>query len=613
MLNRCFLFLFALLFGWRTFAQDPAVPAEEETFAPTWETQKQARTYLLGIPAPRGQITDRNGNPLAQNKVGYNLTVEFPTPLNFSNKQALAFAHQQINVARGLIKREINISDDFILKHYRNRAVLPLEIAQNLLPFELELIKEKSREGLGLRPVYLRFYPNGSLAAHVIGYAGKTGRTPDAPLQNNELMWPSTEGREGLEQKFNEQLSGQIGQMNIAFDPTGKKVSERISIPPEPGYNIVTTIDRDIQALAEKTLSEGASRGAIVILDPNNGDILALASWPVFNPNAFIPNISEEAFKALKDNPNIPLLPRAFRSAYPPGSVFKIFVGLAALESGAISFEDEFSCPTAFNIGNLTFHNWKKEHAGMLTFADALTQSCNTWFYQVGLKTGGKPIIDWAFKLGLGEKTAIPVAGEVAGRIPTDEYMMQKYRRKMGKGDIANLAIGQGDILISPLQMAQAMGAIGNGGTLYQTRLVQQLQGIDNQIITAYDVRATEQLGIKPEILAEIKKAMIAVVSSGMGTAAQARVDNIVVAGKTGTAQWGPKNKERTAAWFAGFAPADKPKYAFAALFEGNPNDDDVHGGSNAAPLIGKVLRELYKVDLPPKKSKKKRPKARVD
>src|SRR5207245_1703057 len=151
---------------------------------------------------------------------------------------------------------------------------------------ELEKIKKSASRALSLHPIYLRFYPNGNLAAHVIGYAGKTGRAADSPIQNNDLLWPGTEGREGLEQTFNEQLSGRIGQMNIAFDATGKKVSEKIPIPPQPGNNVVTTIDENIQRLAEQSLAKGAKRGAIVVLDPNNGDILALASWPEFNPNA---------------------------------------------------------------------------------------------------------------------------------------------------------------------------------------------------------------------------------------------------------------------------------------------------------------------------------------
>jgi penicillin-binding protein 2 len=569
-------------------------PPPEDMLAPTWETQKQARTYLLAVPAPRGQITDRNGLPFAQSRIGYNLAIQFPTPLDFSNRTLLYFVREQLATARRILSREIDLTEEQVTKYYEKRGLLPLEIASDLLPAEIAAFKETNPEHLVLTPLYLRFYPNGQLAAHILGYVGKRGRTPDSPIQNNDFLWPEFEGREGIEQTFNEQLTGKIGQINIALDATGKNVSRHMAIPPQPGYNVVTTLDENIQRLAEQVLSSGAKRGALVIIDPNNGDILAMASWPEFNPNAFVPAISAEDFAALQNDPDIPLLPRAYRSAYPPGSTFKVVVGCAAFDSGTITPESQFSCPTAYNVGNFTFHNWKKSHMGMLNFVEALTQSCNTWFYQVGLRTGSGPIIDWAHRLGLAEKTGIPLIGEVEGRIPTDEYMKKVHGRKLLPGDVANLAIGQGDILISPLQMAQAMATIANGGTLYQTRLVRQVQSLDQKIVTAYDVRPKEQLYLQSDYLEEIKAAMTGVVASRMGTAGRASVPKVKVAGKTGTAQWGPKKKERTAAWFAGFAPADEPKYAFAALYEGS-DGEDVHGGTNAAPLIGKVLRELFK------------------
>jgi penicillin-binding protein 2 len=594
------------LVGGTLAAQGPAAsPAPADSaLSPTWETQKLARTILLSIPAPRGQITDRNGNPLAQSRVSQNLVINFPTPLKFTDSEVLEFAHEQIGIARGVIGRKVDAADDQILKHYHKRGILPLEIAQDLLPGEIQRFKQSDQPHLALQPVYQRFYPNASLAGHIIGYAGKNGRSPDKPVENNDLLWPETEGREGLESSFNAQLTGKMGQMNISIDATGRKVSEKTSIPPVPGYTVVTTIDEELQRLCEQTLAKGAKRGAIVIIDPHNGDILAMASWPVFNPNVFVPTISEETFKALRDDPQNPMLPRAYRSAYPPGSTFKVFVGIAALESGAISLHDEFDCPAALEVGNVTFHNWKKVGSGQLNFHEALEQSCDTWFYQAGIKTGAKWITDWAFKCGLGFKTGIPLRFEAEGRIPTDDYMRKVYGRKLLNGDLANMAIGQGDLLITPLQMAQAMSAIGNGGTLYKPRLVMQVQGIDNRIVTAYDVRAKSELNLNPANLAELKKAMVDVVTGGSGTAHKAALDNVEVAGKTGTAQWGPKKKERNAAWFAGFVPAKDPKYAFAALYEGEIGQS-THGGDYAAPMIGKIMRELFRDQSKTKKKAK--------
>ena len=587
----------------------PKPAAGAPGFAPTWDTQKQARAYVLNIPAPRGQIVDRHGNPLAQTRVSYNLAINFPTPTTFTDAQVMQYAEPKIMLARSITGRPISVSQDLLLKHYKNRGVLPLVIAQDLRPDEIEAFNQRKPEMLSLLPTYQRFYPNGALAGHVIGYAGRTGRMPDGPIENSQPLWPGAEGREGLEQTFDDQLQGKEGQFNIAFDPTGKKVSEQVSIPPQPGYNVVTTIDENIQRLCEQTLEKGAKRGAIVVIDPNNGDILALASWPTINPNAFIPNISAEAFKALQDDPSIPLLPRAFRSAYPPGSTFKVTSGLAALQEGVIKIDDHFSCPPSLDIGRLNFRNWKKTDAGSLNFADALTQSCNTWFYQVGIKTGSQRLSDWSLRMGFGLRTGIPLVAEAEGRVPNDEYMKKVHGRKMLEGDLANFSIGQGDLLITPLQMAQMMGVIGNGGTFFQTRLVQQVQSIDGQIVTAYGVRARAQYEFDPKILKEVKRAMVQVVSSGMGTAGKASVPNVKVGGKTGTAQWGAGKREQTAAWFAGVAPIDKPKYAFAALYESDAkNADDVHGGSHAAPLIGKVLRELFKEESKPiKKGAKKK------
>jgi penicillin-binding protein 2 len=567
---------------------------QEETIIPTFETQKMARTYILDIPAPRGQITDRNGVPLAQNRLSYNLAINFPTPLNFSDTQAVGFAREKIDKAGKLLGRRLRISDETIIRHYRNRGIMPFEIAQNLSQTEYNQVKDNLPADMIVRPIYVRVYPNEKVAGHVIGYTGKTGRNPEGIVDNHETLWPETEGREGLEQTFNEMLTGKHGEYKLTFDKDGRKTSEKLIIPPEPGYNVVTTLDVRLQELAEKSLEAKAKRGAMVIVDPNNGDILALASWPTYDPNFFVPSISPDRLKSLQSDLDIPLLPRAYRSAYPPGSTFKIAVGIAALESGAVQPGDRFECVPSIQIGNLTYHNWKKGDRGALNFVQALTESCDTWFYQVGIKTGAEPIVDWALKLGFGAKCGIPLRGEAEGRIPNDEYMKATHGRRLLNGDIANMSIGQGDIQVTPLQMAQAMEIIANGGTFYQTRLVQQVQSFDNQVVSAYQVRAKRTLDLSSETLDQLRTGMIDVVSGAGGTAHQANLDNVDVAGKTGTAQWGPKNKERTAAWFAGFLPTDQPRYAFAAVYEGDVGSK-VHGGSAAAPMIADVFKEIYK------------------
>src|SRR5205823_5524414 len=441
---------------------EPSPPALDEEIVPTFETQKLARTYILDIPAPRGQITDRNGTPLAQNQLSYNLAISFPTPLEFKDGETLDFAHRQIAAATKLIGRPIRAADDAILRHYHNRGILPFEIATNLSADEYDAAKAHLPPEMTLRGVYLRAYPQGKVAGQIVGYCGRTGGNPDGIIDNHETIWPQTEGREGIEQTFNAMLTGKHGEYKITFDKDGRKTSEKIVAPPIPGHTVVTTLDLRLQELAEKALEAKAKRGAIVIMDPNNGDILALASWPNYNPNLFVPSIQ---------------------------------------------------------IGNLTFHNWKKSDRGFLNFVQALTESCDTWFYQVGIKTGADPIIDWAQRLGFGAKCGIPIRGEAEGRVPNDSYMKATHGRKLLNGDVANLSIGQGDTQVTPLQMAQAMSIVANGGTFYQTRLVQQVQSIDGGIVTAYNVREKKTLNFSSETMAQLRTGMVDAVNAPAGTA----------------------------------------------------------------------------------------------
>jgi penicillin-binding protein 2 len=563
---------------------------------PTWETQKKARTFVLGIPAPRGQITDRNGRPLAQTRLSYNLAVSFPTPLDWADGKILSFARQQITLASGLLKRDIKVSDDAILNHYKNRGVLPMDIVEDLSPQELGVVQRGVTPSLILRQTYVRFYPNGPLAGHIIGYTGREAPLSVRPIENDDLIFSESQGREGIEQVFDNELRGQVGQLYVTYDANGNKMSERIARPPVPGYNVITTLDEDIQRICENVLAKNCKQGALVVLDARSGEILGMASHPGFNPNEFVPVIRQDVFDRYNKDAADPLVPRAYRSAYPAGSTFKVFVGLAALQTGKIKPGNEFNCPSSFTVGDHTFANWKKTGAGNLNFVEALTQSCNTWFYQVALKIGAESIIEYATKLGFGRKSGIPLKAENEGNIPTDEYMLRVHKRPIKQGDVANMAIGQGDILITPLQMAQAMGAIGDGGKFHQTRLVKQVQSIDNKVIAAYPDRIREEIPIDPIVDETLREAMQDVVYDGQGTAHSAQVKGVRVAGKTGTAQWGPTNKQRTAAWFAGFMPAEDPEYAFAALYEGDPNDNTVHGGSSAAPLISKAFKEIYKL-----------------
>lgn len=585
-------------------AANPRLTDQIEVPRPTWETQKQARTYLLNIPAPRGQITDRNGAPLAQSRIAYNLGLSFPTPLDFSEGQVVNFARSQILTAEKLLGRKFDVGDDALIQHYQNRGILPFILAEDLSSEQIAAVSRGLGTGLVLQPAYVRHYPLGQFAAHIVGYVGRTAPLSVKPIENKDLIFPESEGREGLEQVFDDQLRGTAGVLNLTLNAEGKRTTERIVQQPVPGYNIITTLDLRVQKACEDALAKSGRRGAVVVIDPRSGEILGMASRPSFDPNLFIPIIKPEIFSKLNGDPTDPLYPRAFRSAYPPGSTFKTFVGLAALQTGIITPETRIGCPGGLQVGNFYFRNWKSSYAGMLTLPEALAQSCNTWFYQAGLKIGAEPIIEWADAVGLGRRTGIPLKSESRGNIPNDQYMLRVHNRKILQGDIANMSIGQGDILITPLQMAQGIGVIAAGGTFHQTRLVKQVQSIDNRVVSAYPDRVRAELNISDTNLAALRKGLVMVTSHGTGTGHRAAtVKGVQVAGKTGTAQWGPVRKRRNAAWFTGFAPADNPLYAFAAVIEGNPGES-IAGGANAAPVIGSVLAGLLKDYKPPAPAK---------
>src|SRR5207302_83548 len=243
---RVFAFCCLTLVGPIATAQTPQLAStpsatpitDEETIVPTFETQKLARTYILDIPAPRGQITDRTGAPLAQNQLSYNLAINFPTPLEFNDTETLDFAHRQITAAAKLIGRPIHPADDAILRHYHNRGILPFEIATNLSAEEYDAAKAHLPPEMTLRGVYLRVYPQGKVAGQIVGYCGRTGRNPDGIIDNHETIWPETEGREGIEQTFNAMITGKHGEYKMTFDKEGRKTSEKIASPTVPGHTV---------------------------------------------------------------------------------------------------------------------------------------------------------------------------------------------------------------------------------------------------------------------------------------------------------------------------------------------------------------------------------------
>lgn len=555
-------------------------------------TRRDARAITLKIPAPRGMIVDRVGEPIAQNQVAYQVALQFRQFESADRDFVVGWARTRLNALHPLVKSPVFKTDDELYDHYRHRRWLPLLVTGQLGEKEARELETKLTSGLVLHPVYRRYYPHGEVAAHIIGYSGSVGKLPTGPINFNEPLWEESEGRAGLEKLFDARLNGEPGMKKLLFDENGNKLLEEQVKRPRPGGTLVTTLDLKWQLLAEKTLREGCRRGAFVVLDVVTGEVLVMASRPSFDLNRFIPGINDTEFKALNEDPATPLYGRAFQSAYPPASSYKPIVALAALNNGTVTEETTIYCPAAIAIGNKVFNNWTKTPEGSIDVKRAIARSCNTWFYQVGIKVGPASFLNLSRRLGFGERTGLPLIGETPGLVPSDEWMLKHEKRRILDGDTANLSIGQGTLLASPLQVAQAMAGIANGGALPKLHLVRQMQDTRGRVVQAPIPERRNWLGVDPAAVDIVRKGMSDVVNSGGGTGRSAGLSYTTLCGKTGTAQWGPQSKNQRLAWFAGFLPEDNPRYAFAVLYEGRPNEK-VSGGRMAAPMVRKFFEGI--------------------
>jgi penicillin-binding protein 2 len=553
-------------------------------------SRKDARTITLKIPAPRGQIVDREGEPLAQNEVAYQVALQFEQFQNVDRDYVVQWARIRLARVEGKVKGFVAKTDDELYEHYRHRRWLPLYLGVQIGEEEANLILPTLGSGLVLQPVYRRIYPQDSLAAHIIGYSGSVGKLPTGPINYNEPLWEESEGRAGFEKIFERELSGEPGMKRLLFDEKGNKLLEEQVKRPRPGGTVVTTLNLKWQKLAESVMKKGCERGAFVVIDVITGEVLVMASQPSFDLNRFIPGIGEEDFRALQEEPGTPLFGRAFQSSYPPASAYKSVVALAALNAGVVTEHSTVYSPASIRIGNHTFRNWSKTPEGEIDVRRALARSCNTWFYQVGIDTGADVFLSLSRRLGMGEKSGLPLIGETAGLVPSDEWMMKNEKRRILNGDTANMSIGQGSLLASPLQIAQMMAGIGNGGVLPKLVLVSQIQDLRGRVVSSFVPEQKNLLGVDLVSVKIVRDGMRDVVSWGTGS--RGNLSFTTLAGKTGTAQWGPPSRNQRLAWFAGFLPHDNPRYAFAVLYEGKPGQT-VSGGRMAAPMVRNFFEPL--------------------
>ena len=542
------------------------------------------RIRLRRVPAQRGVIYDRNGVVLVENRPSFDVLL---VPEDAGDVGQVA----------ALLGRYLGdgIALDSAAHGQRGRAPYQGVVVRRDISWSgVAAIESRQLElpGVSLAVTPRRLYPFGTLAAHLLGYVGEA--TPKDLEQRAELRMGDLIGKAGIEQVRDHELRGIPGGEQIEVDAAGRGIRVLAEEPDIPGYSLVLTIDRDVQAAAEESL-EGHN-GAIVALDPNTGEVLALASRPTFDPNVFASGITAAAWRDLTKDPLRPLTNRATQGQYPPGSTFKIVVGTAALEERVVGLGKSVCCGGGLFFGGHFFRCWRKQGHGCLGFHRGLVESCDVFFYETGSRLGVDRIADYSRRYGLGGLTGLGLGSEEPGLIPDSNWKKRRFGEKWYPGETLSVAIGQGYVLATPLQMASLMGTVASSGIRYRPFVVKRIEG-PGASVTEFKPEVAGKLNVSKSTLSSLQAALRDVVQGEHGTGQRARIDGVEVAGKTGTAQaagagvaqggeQGAARRFRDHAWFVAYAPADMPTIAVAALVE----NAGQHGGTVAAPMARAVM-----------------------
>jgi penicillin-binding protein 2 len=524
---------------------------------------------------------DRSGLPLVDNRPAFSLVV---VPRDVPDMGALV-----ARLASLLAVPESELRER--LGRVSSDSPWPVRLSRGLSLEEVARIEEWRLDlpGVTVEVEPQRAYPSIQFAAHLLGYVREAS---DQDVGRNGARRGDLIGQTGLERLQDEHLRGRDGGEEVEVDAYGRLIRVLDRREPVPGAHMWTTIDRRIQQAAEDAL--GPRSGAIVVMDPRNGDVLALASHPAYPVERFTRPLDRETWLALVQDPTRPLLNRAVQGVYPPGSLFKVVVAAAALQAQVITPFDRLSCPRQWMFGGRPYHNWEDVDRGALTLHEALQLSCNTFFYQLGLKLGPEKIVEMADKFGLGRGTESGLTGERPGLVPSPGWKRETLKDKWHPGDTVSLSIGQGLVTVTPLQMARLMSAVANGGTLWKPRFVDHVATPDGRLIREEAPAIQGRVELAPVIFDFLHDALASVVAEGTGK--QARIPGVTVAGKTGTAQTREfhsdaerKRRDRDHAWFAGFAPVEEPQAVIVVFVEHGGL-----GGQAAAPLAREVLKAIF-------------------
>jgi penicillin-binding protein 2 len=591
------------------------------------------------IPAARGKILDRNGQVLAENRPSYNISLyledlsdlfrkeykhlrpvkTIPAPfwkawLGFSSVETqnvkLTGNQEQVltwqarycvasNVVQQLAARlQQPVPFDFtnFCRHYETRLALPYPVLAQLDSGQIARFEEQFSGTLGadLEIQSTRVYPHGPTAAHVLGYLLRDDSSAEGEEAFFSYRLPDYRGVVGIEGSFDAELRGRAGAKSVLVNNLGFRQTENIWSTAEPGASVALTLDLRIQQAAENALTRrigAAARGAVVVMDVQDGDILALVSAPAFDPNKFIPQISQPDYARLTDPITRPQINRATQENYAPGSIFKTVVGLAALEAG-LNPKDTIYSPGHIIIGRRYIHDLAAP--GEYDFRRALLKSSNTYFISNGVRAGIENIVRIGQRLHLGERAGLPTRQESPGIFPTAKRIKSNWH----DGDTANICIGQGELAVTPLQMAVLTAAIANGGKVLFPRIVDRVEAQDPALgdrpVIFPRNPPRDDLGIKPRNLEILREAMLADVEDPEGTGRSAAVPGLRVCGKTGTAQVMDERNRIVGhnLWFISFAPYEQPRYAVVVMVEGGGS-----GGGTCAPVAHDIYEAIQKIE----------------
>ena len=550
------------------------------------ELSEENRIRVEVLTAPRGEIRDRKGRLLADCVPSFTVTLDPFDKVYTRDPARLDSTLQALAPILGVDAASLR---DKIRKE-RKVSFLPIRLRRNVEKRSVAFVSEHLDRlpGVQVESEPLRRYPLGLMASHLLGYVGEiSDKELLDPVYSNYLSGDLI-GRMGIERGYEKLLRGVDGKRFVEVNALGRKgefLGEKHPILPTRGTDLTLTIDLDVQRAAEEAFEPGA-RGAVVALDPRNGDVLALASKPNYDPNEFSMGITQERWSELSSGGNYPLFNRAIQAAYPPGSTIKPFTALAGLENGVMTPGTFFaqSCTGEFRFGTRLFGCWKHEGHGSLSMHNAIVRSCDVYFYQLGIRIGLERLSAFMSKLTLSDKTGIDLPQERRGLYPDPAWYDKRFGAgRWSRGIILNLAIGQGEIILTPVKLAQIAAFIANGGTLWKPHLI---RSVGSTAAAASGDSIGQYVALDARSLAAVRSAMASVVSDPQGTGGQARLDSISVAGKTGTAQ-NPHGKDH--ALFICFAPVDAPRIAVAVLVE-----NAGHGSTAAAPIARKVLQSFF-------------------